>query len=816
MDTSTFAGLTTDQVARERKTSGSNALVTRRTQSATKTFLMEFKNPLVIVLSGAALIALVTGATVSGVLIIAIVLVSSVLDFAISYKSQKAAQLLASRVSPKAMVVRDGVSVMISHAEIVPGDIVMLSAGSVIPADGKIVATETLFINESALTGESLPVQKNIDDEVYMGSGVVSGQGVLQVVATGYKTKYAHIAALLTEKERPSEFEQGIRKFSLLLTRVIIILVICIFLINAYLKHDLITSLLFSLALAVGLTPDLLPVIIAVNLSRASLRMAKKGVIVKKLSAIENFGSMDILCTDKTGTLTEDKIVLVKYIDANNTTSDEVLLSAYVSSVFKGAAKTPLDEAIISREAFPIETYSKVHEIPFDFERKRDTMIVAREGLKPLLISKGAPEAVLAVCESSVDSDTKSMQLFHDLSQEGYRVIAVATRTFDTEQTTYTVDDEHDLTFLGFIAFIDPPKKNIKHILEEMSARHIEVKVITGDHQLVAEHIAREVGLPSKGTLDGVDIETMQDDDLAIQVEQHTIFSRVTPVQKNRIIRALQSQKHTVGYMGDGINDAPALRSADVGISVDNALDVAKESADIVLTTNDLEHLIQGVKEGRKTFGNTQKYISMAVSSNFGNMISMTGASLVLPYLPMLPAQILLNNLLYESAQIALIADHVDETVLNRPSPWNIAALKKFMIVFGLLSSAFDFVVFFVLYHLFGLGEAGFQTAWFIQSLFSQVFAVFFIRTTHAVWKTRRPHRLVISAAFLTTAVAWWIALSQFGHYFGFTPIPAFVIATVVGISIAYFVSIEVVKVFYFHQTRPHKHIKKGWVETAR
>ncbi len=801
MDTSTFHGITnSDAVVRAEKF-GRNILVTERKQSAVITFLAEFKNPLVLVLLTAAVIALSTGATVSGILIIGIVVVSSILDFVISYKSQKAAQALASRVSPKATVIRDGVVVSIPHETIVPGDIVVLAAGSVIPADGIIRASGTLYVNESALTGESLPVEKRVGDNVFMGSGVVSGEGVLEVMVIGRSTKFASIALLLTEKEQPSEFERGIRRFSILLTRVILILVIIIFLINAYLKHDILSSLIFSLALAVGLTPDLLPVIIAVNLSRASLRMAKKGVIVKKLSAIENFGSMDILCTDKTGTLTEDRIVLVKYVDGAGATSQQVLEAAYISSVLKGSAKTPLDTAIIEGETFATDTYEKVHEIPFDFERRRDSMIVRKGMNEPQLITKGAPEAVLGVCRIDTAAKTVALALFESLSAEGYRVIAVATGIVSTKDT-YTVADEHDLAFAGFIAFIDPPKENAKRILEELCRKNIEVKVITGDHRLVAEHIVREVGLISKGTLDGVEIETMPDEALQVRAEETTIFSRVTPIQKNRIIRALQARGHTIGYMGDGINDAPALRSADVGISVDNALDVAKESADIVLTTKDLDHLVQGVKEGRKTFANTQKYISMAVSSNFGNMISMTGASLVLPYLPMLPTQILLNNLLYESAQIALIADHVDEHVLNRPSPWDIKALERFMIVFGLLSSVFDFFVFFVLYKLYHLGASGFQTAWFMQSFFSQVFAVFFIRTAHAVWKVSRPHRLVIGAAFLTTIIAWSIALSQLGTYFGFTPVPGFIIATIIGISLAYFASIELVKVFFFRRIR--------------
>jgi Mg2+-importing ATPase len=809
-----YPGLTSEQVLTIRKQSGSNLLSTQRKQSALFTFLQEFKNPLILVLLAAAIIALATGSTVSGFLIIAIVIVSSVLDFGISYRSQKAALALANRVSPKAHVIRDGKDTTIAHEELVPGDIVVLDAGNIIPADGVIKDSSTLYLNESALTGESLPVMKQTGESVYMGSGVVSGQGVVEVVTIGRNTKFAGIALLLTEKEQPSEFERGIKSFSLLLTRVIVILVVIIFLINAYLKQDVASSLIFSLALAVGLAPDLLPVIIAVNLSRASIRMSKKGVIVKKLSAIENFGSMDILCTDKTGTLTEDKIVVVKYLNTDGMTSESVLEAAYVSSMLKGTAQTPLDHAIIEHERFSIDAYKKIHEIPFDFERRRDTMVVAKGEGDVLLISKGAPEAILSACTSG--DTTRTHEQFEALSREGYRVIAVATRTMAC-QSSYSADDECDFTFQGFIAFIDPPKAGIKEVLDDLCKKSIEVKVITGDHRLVAEHIVREVGLFSKGTLDAGEIDKLSDDALGARMDAVTIFSRVTPIQKNRIIKALQARGHTVGYMGDGINDAPALRSADVGISVDNALDVAKESADIVLTTKDLNYLLQGVKEGRRTFANTQKYIGMAVSSNFGNMISMTGASLFLPFLPMLPAQILLNNLLYETTQTALIADHVDEHALSRPSPWNMKALTRFMIVFGILSSLFDFLIFFILYRIYGMNESGFQTAWFMQSFFSQVCAVFFIRTAYAVWKARRPHHLVIIAAITATVIAWTIALSKMGQSFGFSVIPGYVIGSIVGITLVYFASIEVVKFFFYRHVRNGNRVpQKTWLERTR
>lgn len=803
MQTAELKGLSPEEVSGRLEKFGLNTLITTKPKSIFSSFLNGFKNPLIILLLIAAAISLATGSFVSGVLIIVIIFVSIILDFVISYKSQKAAFALAATVSPKTKVIRSGTIKVVAHEEIVPDDLIVLEAGSIVPSDGVVLQSETMYANEAALTGESLPVEKDVGAEVYMGSGVVSGEGVMKATLTASRTKFASLVLTLSQKERPSEFESGIKKFSLLLMRVILVLVILIFLINAYLKHDIFTSLIFSLALAVGLTPDLLPVIIAVNLSRASLRMSKKGVIVKKLSAIENFGSMNVLCTDKTGTLTQGTIVLVKYLNAQGESSTTVLEAAYVSSILKGTIKTPLDEAVVAHQEFKIDDYTKIAEIPFDFERRRDTLVVSRKNQESLLlITKGAPEEIFKVCLIDQSTQNQAQNIFDQLSQEGFRVIAVATKEVSNQQIDFGLKDEAKLNFAGFIGFIDPPKADVHAVLTEIKNKSIEIKVITGDHALVAEHILRDVGLESKGTLDSIEIEKLPDEALRIKVEQVTLFSRVTPIQKNRIIRALQAAGHTVGYLGDGINDAPALKSADVGISVENAVDVAKASADIVLTNKSLTPLLQGIKEGRKTFANTKKYITMAVSSNFGNTLSMTGAAVFLPFLPMLPTQILLNNLLYEVAQISLITDHVDEQVLNHPNPWNVEGLKRFMVVFGLLSSLFDFIIFYLLYKVFSLGEGGFQTAWFMQSFFSQVFAVFFLRTIYSVWKVRRPHRLVIWSAFLTTFVTWFIALSQLGKYFGFRPLPLVVIISIIGVSLVYFVSIEIVKKFFFKKER--------------
>ena len=786
-------GLSSIEAKQKQKQFGKNEFVEREHQSAVQSFFVEFKSPLNLVLLAAAAISFFTGATTEAILIFCIIVASSSLDFIISYKSQKAAELLARRVLAQTRVYRDGVSVVIPITEIVVCDIVVLAAGDVIPADGKLVSSSSLYVNESSLTGESVPVQKNNADEVFMGSGVVSGSAEVEIVAIGQDTKFGDTVHLLSNKEQKNSFEKGIQQFSMLITKIAVLLCVVLFVVNAVLKHSVADSVLFSLALAVGIVPELLPMIVAVNLSRASIRMSKKGVIVKKLSAIENFGSMDVLCTDKTGTLTEDNIAVVEYVDMHNNSSDEVLRLAYINSVLHTATKTPLDDAIIEKESFDIQKYSLITQIPFDFDRKRDSLVVQSENTIEC-ITKGAPEAVFSVCTMSDGDKDTAQKLFIDLSTQGYRVLAIATKIYTSPQSEYSIDDEINLTFVGFVAFIDPAKKDVSHVLDEMKRRSVDVKIISGDNHLVVEKIARDVGLASLGTLLGTDIEDMSDADLAIAIEKTTLFCRVNPEQKNRIIIALQKNGHVVGYMGDGINDAPALRTADIGISVENAVDVAKESADIVLVQKSLSQLIGGVVEGRSTFVNTMKYIKMAMSSNFGNMLSMTTASIVLPFLPMLPTQILLNNLLYEVTQVPITLDRVDTEVLFTPTQWDIKKLKHFMIVFGLASSIFDFITFFVLYKVFHLYGGGFQTGWFLESFLTQTIVIFFIRSEKSIFKASRPHKALVYTSFSIILLAWTIALSHIGSLFGFMPLPKVVLLTIVAISLGYFVLVECIK----------------------
>jgi len=797
-----LTGLTQTEATKRLKENGQNVLSITKPYSPLATFLKEFKNPLVLLLMAAAGISLITNSYVSAILILFIIIASSLINFVVSHKSEKATQLLLRKVALQTVVVRDGQEQKILVADLVVGDIVIIEAGNVIPADGLIREGHDLFVNESSLSGESLPVEKNIGENVYLGSSAITGHVYLEITATGQATKFSNIVSLLQERERTGEFEKGIKDFSLLIAKVVIVMVIIVFGANALLKHDILQSLIFALAIAVGVTPELLPMIIAFNVSKSATKMAKHGVIIKKLSAVENFGSMDILCTDKTGTLTEDKITVVKYLNRQGQDSLDVLKFAYLVSSFHTGTKNPLDQAISAYRDFDISEYKKIDEMPFDFERKRDSIVYEYNGQKTI-VTKGAPEQIFPISNLNPEEVKQVDRLFEDLSREGYRVLAIATKTTPSE-IDYTVADEKEMDFQGLIAFIDPPKKGVKEVLDELESLGINIKIITGDHLLVAEKIAKEVGLPISGMLHGEEIEKLSDADLAKASLTTNIFARVTPVQKNRIIKLLQESGHVVGYMGDGINDAPSLHTADVGISVDNAVDVAKESADIILLNKDFKQLISGVTEGRKTFANTNKYISMAISSNFGNMFSMTGASIILPFLPMLPVQVLLNNLLYEGSQFALTFDNVDQSVLSRPNPWNLKFIKNFMIVFGGISSIFDFLTFFILYKVFMLNDGAFQTGWFIESFATQTLVIFLIRSRHSILKAIKPHPVVIWTTLGAVVIAWGLALSFLGQIFEFQALPLPIIGAIVGIVLVYLTIVEIVKnIFYrrfFHQ----------------
>jgi Mg2+-importing ATPase len=796
-------GLSFQSVKKLRQQYGPNILQDSHGKNkALLALLARFKNPLVIILLLAASLSLFFGDKASFFIIVAIVALSVGLDFLNTYRSQQAAEALKDKVRVKVHVIREGKDHLIPASELVPGDIVLLSAGKVIPADGVIIDGKDLFTNEAALTGESFPQGKPIDSEVFMGSGVISGSGMMRVTKTGRITKFAHIAEALQSVHRVTEFEDEIKKFSILIIKITFFLVLFVLLINVLFQRDLLESILFSLALAVGLTPELLPLIITLNLTKGSLKMAKEGVIVKQLSAVQNFGSMDILCTDKTGTLTENKISLVKYVDGKETHSDEVLLLGYLASSFSTSFSNPLDAAVKAYPGVDISMYSKIDEIPFDFERKREAVVVHHtHDKRRFLIVEGAPEEVLKISTTYGSKEVKlsdelrvSIQETYDkMSRDGFRVLAVASKEIEPEKR-YEPSDEKGMSFYGFLAFLDPAKASVSETLERMRTMGISTKIITGDNAYVTEKIASDIGLPIEGILSGDELEKLSKRELEIAVEKTTIFSRVNPEQKMQIIQALQANGHVVGYMGDGINDAPSLRAADVSISVDNAVDVAKDAADFILLRKNLHELVNGIIEGRKTFANTMKYLRMSLSSNFGNMFSMAGASLFLPFLPMLATQILLNNLLYDGSQFAIPLDNVDDSEVLTPHTLSIKEIKKFMWAYGLLSSIFDFTTFGLLLLVFRADESIFQAGWFLESIMTQVFVVYIIRTKLIPFKQSKPATILVLSTTIVIMAALAVVLTPLRAIFHFGALSLVQVAALVGVVVVYLFFAELIK----------------------
>jgi Mg2+-importing ATPase len=803
-DQPTPKGLTSREATKRLKQYGPNALAEAKRRSPVMAFLSRFTNPLVIILMMAATLSAFLGDRISFVIITVIVLISTVLDFINTYRSERAAEALKDRVRVEAEVRRDGQWVSLPLREIVPGDTVRLQAGKLIPADGEVLAGKDLYANESALTGESFPQGKPPQAPLYLGSSITSGAGTMLVARTGKSTKFSHIAHALSVKDEPTEFDREIKDFSLLIIKITSGLVIFIFAVNIFFHHALLESLLFSVALAVGLTPELLPLIITLNLTKGSLAMARHGVIIKKLSSIQNLGSMDVLCTDKTGTLTEDHIALVRHVDGFGAESDKVLLYGYLASVYTTGFENPLDLAVRAFKTVNIHGYRKLDEIPYDFERKRESVVVAH-GSRQLLITKGAPEEIMRISskylggQSFEDVKDDIQAQYEHLSSEGFRVLAVAIHHVP-DRTGYEPNMEHSLTFVGFMAFLDPAKQSVKPTLEQIHDHGIQVKIVTGDNALVTRKIAADIGLEVTGLLTGDDIEHMSRAKLREAVETTTIFARVNPEQKLQIIELLRAHGHVVGYMGDGINDAPAIRAADIGISVNNAVDVAKATADIILLRKSLESLINGVIEGRRTYANTLKYLMMSLGSNFGNMFSMAAGSIFLPFLPMRATQILLTNLLYDTSQFALPLDGVDPEGLKRPRTLSIKSLKKAMWVFGPLSSAFDFATFGMLLLVFHFGQGSFQAGWFLESVATQTFVVYIIRTHKLPFLQSRPSPYLVISTLGTVLIGYAIALSPLGRYFRFGPLPWGAFAAIVAITLAYLVLAEVVKRQFFRR----------------
>lgn len=805
MQTDMEKGLTSNEATVRLNQFGPNTIVTSKIKSEWLELLSHFKSPLILILLAASIVSYSLGETINASIIVAMLLIGVAIDYFQERDARNAAEKLKQTVKTKVTVIRDGEEKDIPPENLCIGDVVALNAGKIIPADVRVIFAKDFFVNQSSLTGESFPCEKyslalpeanpdltTMDNIAFMGSSVITGTAKAIVVRSGRFTEFGKIAEKLVQRDEETDFSRGMHRFGVLIMRIIIILVLFIFLVNSVLKHNLLESFMFSLAVAVGLTPELLPMIMSVAMAKGSIKMAKKGVVVKKLSAIPNFGSMDVLCTDKTGTLTEDKIKLIKYVDAGGNTSEELFLLAYLNSFFQTGIKNPLDDAVVSHKQPDISAYHKTDEIPFDFSRKRMSVVVENKG-QQLLICKGAPEEVFRTSAENKTFIQNANTQYESLSSDGYRVLAIATRQV-TNQVKFTRQDEEQLSLKGFIAFLDPPKEDADETVAALSKIGVEVKIITGDNHLVTQKICKEIGLPVKGMMQGYEMEHLTDDALKKRVINTTIFTRFSPDQKNRVIEALKAYHHAVGYMGDGINDAPSLKSADIGISVNSATDVAKEAADIILTNKDLLVLREGILEGRKTFGNTMKYILMCLSSNFGNMFSVAAATLFLPFLPMLPVQILINNFLYDISQVAIPADNVDESYIQQPQRWNLKMVRNYMFVFGLTSSVFDMATFYLLYKYFAVTEAQFRTGWFMESLATQILVVFIIRTNYVPFTKSKPAKVLVISALSCLLIGWLLPYLPFNTAIGFESLPVDVTVFLGGVIITYLFFAELVK----------------------
>jgi P-type Mg2+ transporter len=818
----TPAGLTSDEARRRLGLYGPNSMVKESRFAVLSSLFRFLVNPLVLILLVASGISLALGDEVGGVIIISIVLLSVLLNFFMEFQAQHAVEEIRKQVATTAAVIRDGREQELPVAELVPGDIIRLNAGDLVPADARLLEVKDLQVRESALTGESLPVEKTTDDlpagkhgvadasnSIFMGTAVQTGIGTAVIVCTGRDTAFGEIAQRLAMRPPETEFGRGIRHFGLMITRVIMLLVLFVLLVNIAFHRPILESFLFSVALAVGMTPEMMPMIITVTLAQGARRMTKKKVLVKQLSAIEDFGSIEILCSDKTGTLTEGEIELDRHVDVQGKDDDNVLRFIYLNSFFQAGIKSPLDAAILKHERPLIVEYEKLDEIPFDFNRKRLSVVV-RHGDECLLITKGEAESIFGICQTvTVDGApqpfdesrrTQAAETFQKLSAGGFRALGVAIRKVD-KQDTYTLAAETDMTLAGFAAFLDPPKEGILSVLEALKQNGVSVVIMTGDNQYVTQKIAHDVGLKTDCIVTGAEVDTMDDPALAYQAENGAIFARVSPEQKNRVIVALKTRGHVVGYIGDGINDAPSLHTADVGISVMNGVEVAKDAAKIILLEKDLAVLNDGIVEGRRCFANIMKYVVMGTSSNFGNMFSMAAASLFLNFLPMLPTQILLNNFLYDISQVSIPSDNVDPALQHRPKRWQIGFIRQFMMIIGPISSIYDFLTFGVLLWVFHASTNAplFHTGWFVESLATQTLVVFVIRTAGNPLKSR-PSGPLLVAVFAIVAVAVVLPYTDLGKLLQFTPLPLSLLGAIAFLAVTYLLLVQVVKSWFYRR----------------
>lgn len=815
-------GLSTGEASRRLALHGRNLLQAKKRTDIPALLLAQFSSPVILILIAAAVISFLLSDPADAVIILVIVGLSGLLGFWQERGAAGAMEKLLAIVEVRATVLRDGGESEIPLAEVVPGDVALLRAGDTIPGDCRILESKDLFVDEAALTGETFPVDKQAGilpedtplagrtNALFMGTHVVSGTARALVVKTGRATEFGRVSERLLLRPPETDFETGVRRFGVLLMEVTLFIVILIFGFNVYLKRPVLESFLFAMALAVGLTPQLLPAVITVNLAHGARRMAEKRVIVKRLASIENFGSMNILCSDKTGTITEGTVRLRDALDMDGNRSEEVLLHAVLNSSFETGFPNPIDDAVRAAGGPVPAGWEKLDEVPYDFLRKRLSILAARDGRR-VMITKGAFRNVLDACSMAAapggavlnvqDACKRIEGRFEDLSRQGLRVLGVAAREMG-KAAAIGKDSEEDMTFLGFLVFEDPPKEGVAETIAELADLGVRLKIVTGDNAVVAAAIGSRVGLDGSKILTGRDLRTVSDEALARRLGDVEIFAEIEPNQKERIIRALKKGGYVVGYMGDGINDASALHAADVGISVDGAVDVAKEAADIVLLDRGLDILVDGVREGRKTFANTMKYVFMATSANFGNMFSMAGASLFLSFLPLLPTQILLTNLLTDLPEMTISTDSVDRELSEKPQKWDIRFIRTFMVVFGILSSVFDYLTFGVLLLVLKASPEMFRTGWFMESVVSASLIVLVIRTRKPFFRSL-PGRLLFTATLAVGAAAVVLPFTPLGALFEFGPVPVEFIALMGAIVAVYVLAAETAKRLFYARIAP-------------
>jgi P-type Mg2+ transporter len=828
-------GLSKDQVEKAFEEFGSNDLTHRKELGFLGEILQRCRNPLVIQLLVICIVSLCMGDVRSATVVGAMIVLSVGLAYFQEHRSSKAVEKLREMVQTRCLVTRNGAESEIPASEIVPGDIVTLQAGAIIPADLRLIVAKDFFVSQSSLTGESMPVEKHADpaeiagrgvielpNACFQGSNVLSGSARGVVVNTGIRTQFGSISEKLSGSRVQTSFDRGIAGFTWLMIRFMVVMVSVVFLIVGITKGDWAEALLFGLSVAVGLTPEMLPMIVAVNLSKGAMAMSKKKVIVKRLNSIQNFGAIDILCTDKTGTLTQDRVILEKHVDVTNRESEDVLRYAYMNSYYQTGLRNLLDRSVLSHSDLDVDRdCRKVDEIPFDFQRKRMSVVVDYES-DHVLICKGAVEDIYKACTHyQVDDEIHVMidlikndllEEYEELSRDGYRVLGIAYREFPRTKQTFSVADESDLILLGYIAFLDPPKESAAKAIASLKRYGVATKILTGDNALVTKKICKDVDLEFGEVISGDHLIGLSEDALGDLAEKNNVFARLTPAQKESIILALQKRGHVVGYMGDGINDAPSMRVSDVGISVDTAVDVAKESADIILLEKSLMVLEDGILEGRKVFGNIIKYIRMGASSNFGNMFSVVGGSYFLPFLPMAPIQVLVNNLLYDASQVGIPSDHVDPEYLLTPRKWNIGNIQRFMVQIGPISSIFDYATFFLMLYFFNcilFSAAGtsaadkayyeklFHTGWFVESILTQTLIVHIIRTRKIPFFQSIASPFLLLTTAVVMAIGSWLPYSPFAHYLGLVPLPGIYWLWILLFLVSYSILTHFVKVSF-------------------